>query len=173
MPARITLGDDGPDPVCRELAASPLPAAEDVPGPRLLGFVACGAVVRRHAFLGAGGFREALGVGGEEELLALDLAAAGWHRVYAPNVVAVHAPSPKRSHRRRAVTVRRNDVWTTWLRRPRRVVVEEPSRSLRRVRSDVDPRAALAVVRGLGPVLRDRRPLEPDIEAQVRRLKRS
>ena len=58
--------------------SSPLPAAVDLPGPRILGFVACGAVVRRAAFREAGGFDAVVHFAGEEERVAIDLAAAGW-----------------------------------------------------------------------------------------------
>src|SRR4051794_13332451 len=81
--ARILVGpEEREDPVCTAMAASPLPGA-GLPGPAVLGFVACGAVVRREAFLGVGGFEARFGIGGEEELLALDLAAAGWGLTYA------------------------------------------------------------------------------------------
>lgn len=57
--ARILVGDDATlDPMCAEMAASPLPAAPGSPGPSVLGFAACGAVVRRDAFLRVGGFDE-------------------------------------------------------------------------------------------------------------------
>jgi GT2 family glycosyltransferase len=82
--------------VCQEMADSPLQPADDLPGPPLLGFIACGAVVRRDAFLEVGGFDARLGVGGEEELLALDLAARGWGLAYVDEVVAHHYPSPSR-----------------------------------------------------------------------------
>ena len=42
--------------VCAAMAASPLPPEPGLPGPRVLGFVACGAVVRREAYLAVGGF---------------------------------------------------------------------------------------------------------------------
>ncbi|SRR5579875_133716 len=76
-------------------------------GPRgVTGFLACGAVVRRSAFLAVGGFEPCLGIGGEEELVALDLAGAGWKLVYEPDAVVRHHPSPRRDiwgrHRRLA-----------------------------------------------------------------------
>src|ERR687889_2455715 len=44
--ARVLVGPDRRlDPVCEEMAHSPLPAADDLPGPSVLGFIACGAVV--------------------------------------------------------------------------------------------------------------------------------
>ncbi|MBO0744034.1 MAG: glycosyltransferase, partial [Candidatus Dormibacteraeota bacterium] len=76
------------DPLCDEMAISALPPLAGLPGPRVLGFLACAAVVRRQAFLEAGGFHPQLGVGGEEELLAFDLRARGWELVYADRVVA-------------------------------------------------------------------------------------
>jgi glycosyltransferase involved in cell wall biosynthesis len=45
-----------PDPICELMAGSPLGRAADLPGPSVLGFLACGAVVRRDAYLAAGGF---------------------------------------------------------------------------------------------------------------------
>src|SRR5215217_7349410 len=42
------------DPVCSMMAASPLGWDVGLPGPEILGFMACGAVVRREAFLQAG-----------------------------------------------------------------------------------------------------------------------
>src|SRR5215207_3243678 len=66
------------DPVCTALAAGPPSPA----GPRVLGFLACGAVVRRSAYLAVGGFHPRFGIGGEEDLLAIDLAAAGWALAY-------------------------------------------------------------------------------------------
>src|SRR5207253_11095878 len=55
------------DPLCELLAASCLPRGDDLPGPRILGFLACGAIVRREAYLGVGGFEFRYGVGGEED----------------------------------------------------------------------------------------------------------
>jgi hypothetical protein len=49
---------------------SPLPRQPDLPGPPVLGFVACGAVVRRSAYLAVGGFSPVVFFLGEETLLA-------------------------------------------------------------------------------------------------------
>jgi GT2 family glycosyltransferase len=63
---RTLVGRAGTDdPLNPVLAASPLPAA-GLPGPRVLGFLGCAVVVRRRAFLRAGGYRPLLGLGGEE-----------------------------------------------------------------------------------------------------------
>ena len=59
--ARVLVGEsEAADPTCVAMAASPLPRPPGAIGPVLLGFVACGAVVRRSAFLDAGGFDDLL-----------------------------------------------------------------------------------------------------------------
>jgi GT2 family glycosyltransferase len=58
LAARVLVGRrETLDPVCALMARSPLPADAGLPGPRVLGFVACGAVVRRDAVLTVGGLR--------------------------------------------------------------------------------------------------------------------
>ncbi len=115
---RVQLGEQRRvDPVCELMAASPLPR-EAMPGPVLLGFVACATVFRTAAFLAAGGCREPFFVGGEEELLALDLTALGWRVVYLPEMVVRHFPSPQRDPAGRRRIVRRNALWVAWLRLP-------------------------------------------------------
>ncbi|HEV8219223.1 MAG TPA: glycosyltransferase family 2 protein, partial [Streptosporangiaceae bacterium] len=75
------------------MARSPL---RDGGTAEVLGFLACACVVRKEAFLRAGGFSQLLFFIGEERLLSYDLAAAGWARRYLPDVVAVHEPSATR-----------------------------------------------------------------------------
>jgi GT2 family glycosyltransferase len=169
LAARVLVGPEQRlDPVCDAMASSPLGPVPDLPGPPVLGFVACGAVVRRSAFLQAGGFNRHFGVGGEEELLALDLAAAGWGLAYVDEVVAHHHPSPNRDPLRRRRVQARNQLWTAWLRRPPRVAVGQALRAL------ADPeggRAGLGeALRGLPWVLRERRRLPARVEADVRLL---
>ncbi|MFF0813626.1 glycosyltransferase family 2 protein [Rhodococcus sp. NPDC003318] len=107
------------DPVCEEMARSPLGRERTLPGPSVLGFLACGAIVRRTAFLEAGGFNDVLHFPGEEEMLALDLATLGWALCYVPEVVAYHQPSagamPGPARRRRE---ERNRILTALMRRP-------------------------------------------------------
>src|SRR3954447_1355655 len=68
--ARVIVGADRhEDDACRAMENSPLDGRADLPGPRVLGFLACAAVVRRVAFQDAGGFHPAMMIGGEEELL--------------------------------------------------------------------------------------------------------
>ncbi|WP_107075730.1 glycosyltransferase, partial [Micromonospora sp. MH33] len=97
----------------------PLGAEPDAPGPTVLGFLACAVVLRRDAYRQVGGFAERLGTYGEEALLAMDLAAAGWNLAYVPELVAHHLPVPAGRDpgaRRRAEA--RNPVLTAALRRP-------------------------------------------------------
>ena len=158
------------DPVCVAMANSPL---GDVPGagPRILGFVACGAVVRRSAYLDAGGFHARYGVGGEESLLALDLAERGWHCAYVADVLARHHPSPVRDHQARRVHMTRNDLYTLWLRRPLRTVLPKTARVFSRAGRDTVTRAGLRhALGGLPWVLAERRPVSRATEQALRAL---
>ncbi|QYJ16703.1 N-acetylglucosaminyl-diphospho-decaprenol L-rhamnosyltransferase [Rubrobacter xylanophilus DSM 9941] len=171
LAGRVLLGPAGrEDPVCRLMAGSPLPAGEGLPGPAVLGFVACAAVVRREAYLEVGGFERRL-FWGEEELLAADMAAAGWGLCYVPELVVRHHPSPVRdvrANRRRAV---RNALLTSWLRRPAPVALRRSLQALRSSLRDPDARAGLAAaLAGLPWALRGRRPLPPPVEAGFRLL---
>jgi GT2 family glycosyltransferase len=108
LSARILVGpEERLDPVCIEMADSPLGTEPDLPGPSLLGFVACAALVRTEAFTAAGGFDPVVRFPGEEERLALDLAAAGWGIAYVDAVTVHHHPSP----RREAPPVRQAGIW--------------------------------------------------------------
>jgi GT2 family glycosyltransferase len=107
------------DPLTTQLANSALGRRPDLPGPSILGFMTCSAVVRKTAFEAAGGFSEILHFRGEEQLLAVDMAALGWDLCYCAELVAIHQPSSVRAttaaQDARSV---RNAVLTTWLRRP-------------------------------------------------------
>jgi GT2 family glycosyltransferase len=167
--ARVLVGPGGRvDPTCEAMAHGPLRAGEPLPGPPVLGFVACGAVVRRSAFLAAGGFEPRLGVGGEEELLALDLAAAGWRSVYADGVVAHHHPAAGPRAGRDRVQLR-NALWSAWLRRPWRRALRR-SAGLLAAGGRAAPAALTEALRGLPWVLRSRRRLPADTERAARRL---
>jgi len=115
---RVLVGAENiDDPICRELEQSPLPREPGMPGPPLLGFLAGASVIRREAFLDCGGFADFLHIGGEEELLAIDLSAAGWWICYDPHYVVHHHPSPLRNSTDRRATVVRNALAAAWLRR--------------------------------------------------------
>jgi GT2 family glycosyltransferase len=170
--ARVLVGPEGRlDPICRAMAASPLPRAPGLPGPAILGFLACGAVVRRSAFLGVGGFHGRFGVGGEEELLAIDLAASGWELAYVEDLVAYHHPSPRRDTRGRRRVQLRNALWCAWLRRPPLAALRRTAGLLRGSLGDPEARAGLlAALGGIGHVLQERRPVPPHVERSIRLL---
>ena len=164
---RTLVGPDWrEDPVNEVLAASPLP------GSRVLGFLGCALVARRDAFLAAGGYRRLLGIGGEEELLALDLAAAGWACVYVPDVVARHVPSRHRDVPARRAAQARNRVLVAFLRRPLRRALAGTARLARgAVRRDPVARRALAGLLARLPLaLLERRRVPPAVAAEAARL---
>jgi GT2 family glycosyltransferase len=171
--ARTLVGPaERPDPVTPLMAHSPLPHSAGAPGPSVLGFLACSAVLRRRAFCEVGGFSSLLFFVGEERLLCYDLAAAGWDRAYLHDVVAIHHPSACRPEpQRRRVAELRNDLLTAVLRRPRPVVAAAAMTLARHSVHDAAARTALreALVR-LPAALRHRAVLPPAVEEQVRML---
>jgi GT2 family glycosyltransferase len=172
--ARTLVGPDArPDPLNTVLAGSPLGVRPGAPGPAVLGFLACAAVVRRDCFLAAGGFSDLLFFLGEESLLAWDAAAAGWLLAYCPDVVAVHHPSrpdPATAASRRSLQ-QRNALLTTWLRRPARVVARDTLRLARAALRDGSARHALAAAAVRAPrVLRHRRLLPAAVERDIELL---
>jgi GT2 family glycosyltransferase len=173
--ARILIGlQEEEDPVCAALERSPLPAEEGMPGAPLLGFMAGASMVRRSAFLAAGGFEPRFFLGGEEELLAADLVAAGWWLCYVPRLIVHHHPSARRDASARRWHLLRNALWSTWLRRPLSGVLRKTGRlvgSAPRTRETC--RGLAAAVAGLPWVLRQRRVVPPEIERRFRLLERS
>jgi GT2 family glycosyltransferase len=169
---RVLVGpEEEEDPICRELERSPVPAGPGLPGPALLGFLAGASVVRRDALLAAGGFEPRFFIGGEEELLAVDLAAAGWRLCYVPELVVHHHPSERRDAPRRRQHVLRNALWCTWLRRPLGVAVARTLRAIVRGPWDgVTLRGLTSAAAGLPWVLRRRRVLPRDVERGLRRI---
>jgi GT2 family glycosyltransferase len=169
---RVLVGDEGrEDPVCAEMAASPLPARDGLPGVPVLGFLACAAMVRRTAFLAAGGFERRFLVGGEEELLALDLAAAGGGLAYVPEVTVLHRPSVRRDNADRRRILTRNALWVSWLRHPPDLAWARTARLARQAVADARVRRGmLEAAAALGWVARSRRRLPPDVAHCVRLL---
>ena len=158
------------DPTSLEMRDSPVEGDPRVPGIPVLGFLACALAVRRDAFLDVGGFEERLHFAGEEELLATDLARAGWQVRFDPQLRIHHQASTSRDHgwrQRRAV---RNGLWTLWLRRPAGTALERSWRLLR----DATPPAALGgladAVLGGAWVVREREVVPAWLEEQLRRL---
>ena len=170
--ARILVEPGGrEDPIVPELRDSPVPGADWLPGPALGSFLAGASVLRRDAFAEVGGFSERLWLGGEEELMAGDLAAAGWELCYLPQLTVHHQASRARDpHKRRRDGIR-NTLWTTWLRRPLRPALRRTVHLLATLPRDrVTAEGLLAAVRGLPWVLRERRVLPPHAEARFAAL---
>jgi GT2 family glycosyltransferase len=173
---RPLVGDERiPDPIAGRMEHSPLPAEDGLPGPAVLGFLACAAVARRKALLDVGGFSELLFFVGEERLLAYDLAAAGWGLSYAPSVVAVHVPSERRaSPASRDRLEQRNEILTAWLRRPVWLAIARSLHLVARAsRSATARSAALAALVRLPAALARRRSLPPRVERAARLLERA
>ncbi|WP_413451738.1 glycosyltransferase [Georgenia phoenicis] len=169
--ARILVGpEERLDPTCAEMAASPLPGVPGLPGAPLLGFIACGAVVRREAFLEAGGFDDVVRFPGEEERLALDLADRGWHLSYLDDVVAHHHPSPVRGSadtRRRALA--RSAVLTGAMRLPARHALARLRRTV--AEGPVQRAGVRDALPDLPAALRRRRPVSDRVVAQAELLR--
>ncbi|HSX97857.1 MAG TPA: glycosyltransferase [Streptomyces sp.] len=171
LSARTLVGPTAePDPLNDVLTMSPLGSAPDLPGTQVLGFLACASVVRSSAYLDAGGFHPVLFFGGEETLLAYDLATRGWGVTHCPDVIAHHhpAPSPRTG---RSATIRRNALLTAWLRRPLPYALARTGELATEARYDPDARQALreALAR-LPAALGARRSLPPDVEHAARML---
>jgi GT2 family glycosyltransferase len=159
------------DPITPELRYSPVPGPPWLPGPALLSIMAGASMLRVTAFRQVGGFSPRLWLGGEEELISLDLAAAGWWMCWAEDVIVHHAASAARDPRQRRILGIRNTLWTAWLRRPPGGVLRRTAAVLRSVPKDPASAAALAqAVAGLPWVLQDRRVIPADVEDGLRRL---
>ena len=166
LSARVLVGTQGrEDPACRAMADSPLPSA-GYPGSVLAGFMAGACVFRRSAFLEAGGYEPKLFIGGEEALLALDLATHGWSMVYSDALTVHHYPSPNRDAVARRRLLTRNSLWVAWLRR-------HPASALRHTLNALhsgtrDPAAlggCIDAVRALRWVIQHRRRIPQHVEA--------
>ena len=169
--ARILVGEEQrTDPICEEMAHSPFAADATGPGTPVLSFMAGAAVVRRSAFLQAGGFEPRLAGGGEEEALACDLMTAGWELRYVPDVIAHHHPAGGDKAEDRMLGIR-NALWFAWRRRPLASAARWTAYIVRSTPvSAVSLRAYLGALRGLPWVLRTRRVVPADIEARLRAL---
>jgi GT2 family glycosyltransferase len=173
LAARTLVGpEQRPDPTNRLMADSPLGREPDLPGPSVLGFLACAAVVRVSAFQQVGGFNPLLHFGAEEKLFAYDLAAHGWALCYVDEVCAHHHPSAARAPaatRRRLE--QRNNTLIAWLRRPLPIGVRAVRELLRSVRTDPGAMLALAgALRRMPKAVQGRKPLPRPVESNIRLL---
>jgi GT2 family glycosyltransferase len=164
---RVRMAADGSeDAVTRKHRRAALGRSPGAPGPDVLSFPAFAAVVRRDAHLAVGGFSALLFFGGEEHLLALDLAAAGWQQVFAEDVTAWHSPAgPDVPSPQRWALQTRNDVLVDWLRRPLPVALAATGRlAAKALRDPAARRALTGLLRRLPAALRQRRPVPAEVE---------
>ncbi len=159
------------DPTSVLMEHSPLDDS-GVPGIPLLGFLAGASVVRREAMLQAGGFDPRLFIGGEEALLALDLAARGWRMAYALELVVHHQPSKHRNAHDRRHLLLRNALYIACLRLPLSGALREGlSVLIDSARARCVSVIAHALADALPWLLQGRRVIPPEVE-RARRLVR-
>jgi GT2 family glycosyltransferase len=175
LTARVLVGPEHTeDPTCTQMAASPLSHSDPLPGKPILGLLAGASVFRRDAFLAAGGYQPKFFLGGEETLLALDLASKGWTLVYVPALTVFHYPSAMRNLERRRKLLTRNAVWSAWLRLPASLAITRTVKLAPDVWRDAGGiRGWWETLRGLPWALRHRRVIPPEVEAMWRLLERS
>jgi GT2 family glycosyltransferase len=170
--AHVLVGERGaPDPASIAMARSPLDSS-GLPGRAIAGFLAGASVMRADAFLRHGGYRRELFIGGEEELLALDLLAAGWSLVYAPGLVVHHHPSSLRDAAGRRHLLARNAIWVACMRYPAR---DAWQRAWQQLRKGSRESALWPLLRdtcaGLPWALRQRRVVPAFVGEQMRRVR--
>jgi GT2 family glycosyltransferase len=165
--AHVRVGPDGrPEPLHDDMVGTPVPErGPGLPGHRILSFMEGASVVRRSAFLAAGGFDGRTGLGGPEEHLAADLLEAGGELRYVPEVGARHVPD----HGEPSPLVRRlglrNTLWFAWGRRRLLPALRWTLHAVRSSpRSLTTLRAVADALRELPRILRERRTLPPDVE---------
>ena len=169
--AHVLVGDsERDDDTAVAMRESPLAPAAGLPGPPVLGFLACGCVVRRSAFLAVGGFRGRF-TGSEETLLAVDLAAAGWRLAYVSDVVAHHDPPGGE----RTAERRRGEAWNAlrfaWTRRPARTALVRTATLARSALTDPAIRRAFAdLLREARAIANERRVVDGWLEGDLRKL---
>lgn len=172
LTGRVLIGpEEREDPACAALASSPLDG--DVPGRRTLGYVATASLVRRAALLAVGGYQRRFLLGSDEALVAIDLALGGWQLAYVPELVVHHHPSSPRDARARRRLLRRNELWVAWLRRPLPHALRATARmAAGAVRDPSLARGLAEAMAGLPWVLRDRRRVPLELEAELRAMER-
>lgn len=157
-------------PDCAEMARSPLDR-ENLPGPQLLGFMTDACVVRIRAFYEAGGFWPPLFVGGEESLLALDMAVRGWRLIYMDDVLIKRTiPAVQTSMRKRCREFR-NNIWVAWMRLPVGLAWRETLRQLRMAAQARQLRVVVMLtLTGMMRALQRRQVISPRVAAMLAKL---
>jgi GT2 family glycosyltransferase len=138
----------------------------------VLGFIACGALVRTEAFTAVGGFDPVVRFPGEEERLALDLSAAGWGISYVDSVTVHHHPSTARhSPAERQAAIWRSRLLTAVMRLPWADVLRIVREA---VAAGASGRAGVRrAVPDISAALRRRRVVPRSVLDDLRRLRRA
>lgn len=168
---RIVESESGKvDPACTAMARSPL-ERENLPGPQILDFKTEGSVIRTRAFYEAGGFWPPFFSGGEEALMALDMADRGWRMVYMEDIITRRAPSVSRHRESELRRELRNAIWTAWMRLPLGLAWRETLEQLRTAarRHQLRP-VLIAVASGMARILRRRHVITPRVASMWHRL---
>jgi GT2 family glycosyltransferase len=130
LSAKVVVGETRRlDPTCARMSMSPLGRA-DLPGPALTGYMAGACVFRAEVFRAVGGYEPRLFIGGEEELVALDVLQAGHGIVYCDSLVVHHCPSAARDSALRRRLLARNAALVAWMRLPWRDAAAATRRAL-------------------------------------------
>ncbi len=171
--ARILVGENARlDSISVEMADSPLPNRNGIPGAVLLSFMGGAVIVRRSAYLEVGGYDPEFFMGGEEETLSVKLARAGWVMRYLPDVVMRHYPSVANAPHLRAHGMR-NTLWNAWIHRQLRSALRWTVFTLADTPKNVDwVRGFLMALSGTWWVLGRRSPVDPELDAALTVLDR-
>jgi len=152
------------------MARSPL-EQDGLPGQQVLSFLADACVFRTRAFYEAGGFWPRLASGGEERLLALDMADRGWRMVYVEDVrlrMLRSLPTAELYPGRLAV---RDVIWVAWMRLPVRLAWKETRLHMRSVVDPEQLRALLmSALGGTFRVVEARHVVQPRVVRMCARL---
>jgi GT2 family glycosyltransferase len=163
--ARVLVNKAGEtDDTCHLMARSPLDAT-GLPGPSLIGYMAGACVFRTSLYRQIGGYEPRLFIGGEEELVSLDVLASGFAIVYAEELVLHHHPSPIRDSGLRRRMLARNAAWVAWMRLPWRDALNATRVAIHVMRREGKfPGDAFALIAALPWALARRRVISSDIE---------
>lgn len=174
LAGRVLLGhEERLEPVCEAMRDSPLTSDKPLPGPAILGFVCCAAVVRREAFIATGGFDRQFAIAGEERMFSADLLAAGWSLAYAEDMVSHHFPSPARNPDQRIQLLTRDTFWYYWLRRPLYYALRHTLHIYQRSRENRHVRQGYReALRAMPRLLGKRRVVPPAVEQQLLKIER-
>lgn len=172
LAGKILIGDsEEVDSVCYAMQNSPLTDPRPLPGPAVLGFVCCAAVVRKEAYQRVGGFDYRFAIAGEERMFSVDMRTEGWSLTYAEDVVAHHYPSQLRNVAQRIRHITRDTLWYYWLRRPAYYAMRHTMLILEQISKDANIRQGfLEAMKAAPQILLDRRVVPPPVEEQILRI---